>query len=285
MSKINILIIGILLIGVGFYIGASGSETTKETAATLPASTMTASADGFALWQFPDKKALDPELFGTPQNPRNINLLPLVARAISEDGASYTTTVEPTMFSNNTKETTGSITISVTDLTKKDAVITKDKAEMEANFKGPNGEDFKVVLKQLNSTGGGHEMLGGVGTNVLMHGSTGIGSALVAEEFSYITLWGRGDFYKDGELVDTDRVIHMMVSERTRDENFKVGFGVAQPEKLEIHLAMPPKKFLADGPVDSPLPTGVILPNGKEQPFIHTNFYGDITLNGNQFVQ
>ncbi len=156
---------------------------------------------------------------------------------------------------------------------------------MEANFKGPSGEDFKVVLTKLIPVGPDHPFFGGVGTDVLMHGATGIGTPLVSEEFSYITLWGLGDLYKDGKLIDSNRVIHVMVSERTRDADYQVGFGVAQPDKLEIHLAMPPLKGSPNGPVASPLPTGVTLPNGKEQPFIHTNFYGNITLKGDKFIQ
>ena len=76
-----------------------------------------------------------------------------------------------------------------------------------------------------------------------------------------------------------------MVSERTRDDNFKIEFGVAKPNELEIHLILPPTKGSPTGAIDSPLATGVILPNGVEQPFIHTNFYGNITMTGNQFVQ
>ena len=116
-----------------------------------------------------------------------------------------------------------------------------------------------------------------------MHGATGIGTPLVVEEFSYITAWGLGDIYIDGELVDSKRIIHVMVSERTRDDDFQVTFGVAKPDELEIHLAMPPLKGSPTGPVASPVPTGVTLPNGKTQPFIHVNFYGNATLNGNQF--
>ena len=85
--------------------------------------------------------------------------------------------------------------------------------------------------------------------------------------------------------MDQGRIVHVMVSERTRDDNFKVGFDVAQPDELEIHLVLPPKKASPDGPIASPLPTGVILPNGNEQPFIHTNFYGSIVVNGKHFIR
>jgi len=279
MSKMNLFIGAVLVLAVGFFVGSSKATP------SVSALEMTAQADGIAIWQYPDKRELDPALFGTPQSPLNADLLPLSNREVNADGTAYTTIKNPSMFSNNIEETSGSITISVQDLTAKDNPNSKDKAKMEANFKGPNGEDFRVVLKKLIPVGPDHPFFGGVGTNVLMHGATGIGSPLVAEEFSYITLWGTGDFYKDGELVDENRIIHIMVSERTRDENFKVGFGVAQPDELEIHLAMPPKKGSPTGPIDSPLPTGVILPNGNEQPFIHTNFYGNITMTGNQFIK
>ncbi len=291
MSKISFIIASIVILAVGWFLGSNSTKTddlakTNDLSTVVsPAYAMTSEADGEAIWQFPDKRELDPEIFGTPQNPLNVDLLPLDNRLVSEDGKSYTTIKEPAMFSNNIAKTTGSIKISVEDLTAKDGPNSKDKASVEANFKGPNGEDFKVVLKKLISTGGEHQMFGGVGTDVLMHGSTGIGTPLVAEEFSYITLWGIGDFYKDGKLVDQGRIIHVMVSERTRDDNFKVGFDVANPDELEIHLAMPPKKGSPNGPVDSPVPTGVILPNGVEQPFIHTNFYGNVQLTGNQFVK
>ncbi len=92
-----------------------------------------------------------------------------------------------------------------------------------------------------------------------------------------------GAIYVDGEMVDDNRIIHIMVSERTRDADYQVGFGVAQPDELEIHLAMPPAKASPDGPVPSPVPTGVMLPNGAEQPFIHVNFYGNAELQGNRF--
>jgi len=288
MNKTNLLVMGLVLLVVGFFIGSYGIRSGNSNGDAQKVAKnyeMSVQSDGMALWQFPDKRELDPNIFGTPQNPLNADLFPLAKRDVNVEGTAYTTIKKPSMFSNKTKETTGSIKISISDLTAKDGPNSKDKAEMEANFKGPDGEDFRVVLKKLISTGGQHQMFGGVGTNVLMHGASGIGTPLVAEVFSYITLWGVGDFYVNGELADTGRIIHLMVSERTRDDNFKIGFGIAKPDEIEIHLAMPPKKGTPTGPIDSPLPTGIILPNGVEQPFIHTNFYGNIKFSGNQFVQ
>ncbi|NOX74004.1 MAG: hypothetical protein GXP03_10425 [Alphaproteobacteria bacterium] len=244
---------------------------------------MSASADGTALWQFPDKRALDPALFGTPAKPYNVELLPIAMRSTNADGTAFTTISKPLMFSNKIKMTTGSFEMKVKDVTAKDGMGSKDEVAMEANFVGPNGRNFRVTMNKVIPKGPDHPFFGGVGTNVLMHGGTGIGTPLVAQEFSYITAWGVGDIYIDGEKVDSKRIIHIMVSERTRDDDFKVGFGVAKPDELEIHLAMPPLKGSKTGPVPSPVPTGVKLPNGKDQPFIHVNFYGNAKLEGNQF--
>ncbi len=269
---------GLALLAAGLTMAGSGGVFAHENAGS-----MSTSASGTALWQFPDKRALDPALFGTPANPLNVELLPLGNRLANADGSAYTTIKNPSMFSNNIKMTTGEFKMSVVDVTAKDGMGSADEVAMEAEFIGPKGREFRVTMNKIIPKGPDHPFFGGVGTNVLMHGGTGIGTPLVAQEFSYITAWGIGDIFIDGELVDSKRVIHIMVSERTRDDDFKVGFGVAKPDELEIHLAMPPLKGSPTGPVASPVPTGVTLPNGKDQPFIHVNFYGNAKLDGNRF--
>ncbi|NOZ33005.1 MAG: hypothetical protein GXP01_08035 [Alphaproteobacteria bacterium] len=244
---------------------------------------MSTSADGTAIWQFPDRRELDPALFGTPDAPINVDLLPLANRLISDDGSSFTTIKNPAMFSNNIEMTTGSFTMQVRDLTAKDMPGSLDEVDMDASFVSPAGQTIRVTMNKVMSVGPDHPFFGGVGTNVLMHGATGIGTPLVAEEFSYITVWGMGTIYVDGEMIDSNRMVHIMVSERTRDDDFMAGFGVARPDELEIHLAMPPVKGSPDGMIASPVPTGVTLPNGNDQPFIHVNFYGNAKLEGNRF--
>ena len=270
---------------MAFALGAGAANAHSGAATWTGPGAMSASAEGQALWQFPDRRALDPALFGTPDRPLNIDLLPLENRLTNADGTAYTTIAKPLMFSNRIKMTTGKFFMQVRDLTAKDGMGSRDRIQMEANFTGPQGRAFRVVVNKVIPKGPDHPFFGGVGTNVLMHGATGIGTPLVAQEFSYITAWGIGDVYIDGELVDKGRVVHVMVSERTRDDDFKIGFGVARPDQLEIHLAMPPLKVSPAGPVASPLRTGVMLPNGKEQPFIHVNFYGNAKVVGNRFVQ
>jgi len=271
---------GVLALSAGLALGGMASAHTKK---PLKPGSERVSASGTALWQFPDKRALNAEIFGTPAAPMNVELLALDKRGVSADGTAYTTIKKPLMFSNKIKMTTGSFKMSVEDNSAKDGKNSKDKIAMEANFKGPKGRDFRVTMNKLITGGGEHPMFGGVGLGVLMHGGTGIGTPLVAQEFSYITAWGLGTVFIDGKKVDSKRVIHVMVSERMRDDNFKLGFGVAKPKQLEIHLAMPPLKGAPGGPVASAIPTGVMLPNGKEQPFMHVNFYGNIKLEGDRF--
>ncbi len=245
---------------------------------------MGASADGVAIWQYPDRRALDPALFGTPDAPLNIDLLPLANRETTADGSAYTTIRNPAMFSNNIEMIEGSFAMQVRDLTAQDSRDSRDEIAMEAEFAAPDGRMIRVVMNRVIPVGPDHPFFGGVGTDVLMHGSTGIGTPLVAREFSYITAWGVGDIYVDGEMADSGRVVHVMVSERTRDADYMSGFDVAMPDELEIHLAMPPVRVSPDGPQPSPVPTGVMLPNGAEQPFIHVNFYGNAEVTGNRFV-
>ena len=245
---------------------------------------MGASAQGVAIWQYPDRRALDPALFGTPDAPLNIDLLPLGNRETTADGSAYTTIRNPAMFSNNIEMIEGSFAMQVRDLTARDSPDSRDEIAMEAEFTAPDGRTIRVVMDRVIPVGPDHPFFGGVGTDVLMHGSTGIGTPLVAREFSYITAWGVGDIYVDGEMADQGRVVHVMVSERTRDAEYMAGFDVAMPDALEIHLALPPVRVSPSGPQPSPVPTGVMLPNGAEQPFIHVNFYGNAEVTGNRFV-
>lgn len=268
---------GVAVILAGLVFGSAAQAHSTEEA------TMSASADGLALWQFPDKRALNPVIFGTPDAPLNVDLLPLENRLANADGSAYTTIKNPAAFSNNIKMTTGTFNVTISDLTAKDSPDSADKIDLDASFIGPNGKTYRVVMNKVIPGSTVHQNIGAHATKERMLGANGIGTPLVAEEFSYITAWGIGDLYIDGELVDTKRVVHVMVSERTRDDDFKVGFGVAKPDDLEIHLMLPPAKGSMNGPVMSPVPTGLILPNGVEQPFIHVNFYGDADLDGNQF--
>lgn len=282
MANNTTLILGVVIAlivgGIIGYVGLSPKEV------TVPGTKISVQASGDGIWMLPSKRGLDPELFGTPDNPLKTNLLPVAMREVSEDGSSFTTTAGMGPFSNNVKEITGTISISIKDLTPLDNPNSKDEATLEATFTDPTGQDtYKVVLKKLIPMGPDHQFFGGVGTDVYMHGSTEVGTPLMPTMLSYVTLWGFGDLYKNGEQIDDMRIIHLMVSERLRDDNFQLGFGAAKPDELEIHLIMPPTKASPSGPVDNPVPTGFILPNGIEQPFFHVNYY-NVEMDGDRYL-
>lgn len=264
-------------------LGSGAAAVAQQSEWTGPGA-MNISAEGPAIWQLPGKRALDPKLFGTPDAPLATQVLPLAARETNADGTAFTTTREMTPFSNNIREITGNFSMSVRDNAARDGLPAKDEVALESTFKGPGGKEYRVVVDRVIPKGPDHPFFGGVGTNVLMHGSTGIGTPFVVREMSYAVLWGIGDLYVDGEKVDGGRVVHVMVSERTRDENYQLGFEVAQPDELEVHLMLPNTKVSPTGPVTSPVPTAMVLANGDEQPFIHVNFYGNIKVTGNHLV-
>ncbi|MFQ5815070.1 MAG: hypothetical protein ACE5G7_01065 [Candidatus Hydrothermarchaeaceae archaeon] len=277
------VVVALFISGLVGYYSVSPKEVVREV--TVLGTEVSVQASGEGIWMLPGKRELDTEIFGTPGNPLKTNLLPVGMREVSEDGSSFTTTAGMGPFSDNVKEITGTISLSVKDLTTLDDTNSKDEAQLEATFTDPTGQDtYRVVLKKLIPVGPDHQFFGGVGTDVLIHGSSEVGTPLMPTMWNYVALWGFGDLHKNGELIDSMRIIHVMVTPRHRDDDFKLGFGVAKPSELEIHLILPPNKASPSGPVDSPVPTGFVLPNGMEQPFIHVNYYGNIDIEGDRYL-
>jgi len=273
------LIVGILTLsivgGVGL-VGVAGMEDNT---------TVNVTASGEGLWIFPGPRKLDPEVFGTPDQPKMLEALPLEERKVSEDGESFTTTKNPGPFSNKVAPSEGELSLTIWDRTELDSMNSQDEAELEATFEDPSGKNsYRVVLQKLIPVGPHHQFFGGAATNVYMHGSTGIGEPFMPATWSYVTLWGFGDFYRNGEKLDDRRLIHVMLTPRMRSEDNELGFGIANMEELEIHFIMPPTRVEHGHPETKPLPTKLELPNGKEQPFIHFNFYGNIQVEENKYL-
>ena len=179
-----------------------------------------------------------------------------------------------TPFSNNTKSIPGSFDLTVKDVTPLDDPNSLDEATLESNFTDPMGiTKYHIKLENLIKVGPDHPFFGGVGLNVLMHGMTEIGTPLMPTSLSYITLWGFGDLYINGTLKDSKRLIHVMVTQRLRDNDLNLGTQPFDKDSLEIHLILPNTKVTPTGPITDPVPTEFVLPNGMTQPFFHVNFY------------
>lgn len=233
-----------------------------------------ASADGDVRWVMPGVRRLDPSIFGTAGEPLREELLPLDARTV-RDGVYQTKMPGP--FGDMAKPITGSATIKVKDLTSVAGPMTEDEIEAEFRFTSPDGaHEYRVVVEQALPQLPDHENFGGVGINVVQHGRTGIGTALMPQVMAFVTFWGPATFYVDGEKVADNRFVHFMLTERVRDPegDYRLAFDdEVDHDSMHAHLILPPVIVTTGGPQDSAVPTGFQLPMGMgEQPFLHIMF-------------
>jgi len=249
---------------------------------------MTAKPGGDVRWILPGLRELDPDVFGTPDNPLRAELLPLKMRTVLDDGtyvaAKPDGTPMPTPFSNNWAPTTGTARVKVIDVTSVSGSSTLDKIDAVFEFTSPPDEnglvhEYRLVVRKALPEIPDHENFGGVGINALQHGATGIGTPLMPQLMSFIAFWGAADLYVDGELAGGKRFVHFMLSERVRDADYNLVFnaGVDPEGPLQAHLILPPVALTKDGPSPSAVPTSFILPNGSPQPFLHI-MYETVTV-------
>jgi hypothetical protein len=232
-------------------------------------------------WILPGPRALDPAIFGTPDMPLGFDAdvgLPLAARLTNADGTAYTTTAGPTPFSNNFAQIQGEFKLKAVDSTLIDGPTTEDKAKFTAKFTGPNGKEYQVKVLKVLPKGPFHPFFGGVATNIIQHGGTGIGTRLMPQVYSYVAFWGVAELTIDGSVVASNRLVHGMITNDVRDENYQLVFddGVDNSD-IQLHLILPPMIVTPTGPMPSPVPTGFTLPNGMEQPFLHI-MYEDVGI-------
>lgn len=229
----------------------------------------------------PSKRKLDPNVFGTPQVPRafagtpGINGLPPGARGV-KDGK-YTKMKNPSPFGDkNIVMSDGKLNIKALDATAADAQKTKDEVNFKASWKDKKGNTYEVrCCEMLASHGVEYPTFGGVVTNTIMHGSSRIGTALMPTEYTYFAFWGIGEVLKNGEVTDKPRLVHGMLTEYVRKEDYELAFDEeVTPTRKHFHLMVPPmmpdkekKKF-----VHKNLKTGYQLPNDMELPFWHVMF-------------
>ncbi|AVR45088.1 hypothetical protein C7S20_07290 [Christiangramia fulva] len=181
--------------------------------------------------------------------------------------------ISPTPFSNNFAIGAGYYNLHVRDITKGDSEDSKDAVlQFDLLYQRQNGETFTIeninVIHKAEGSGD-HTFFGGVGQYKIMHGNTGIGTDLMPKLTSYITLWGTADL-KDGNgnVLARNRMIHIMVTGRVRDENLNLLTSLDQdlsdlsPDMIETHIILPPQDM--QGNMD-PVP-------GTKYGFLHLMF-------------
>jgi len=150
--------------------------------------TVSASGNG-ALWVLPGPRRLDPKVFGTPQQPLGMEPgvgVPLENRMTNEDGTAWTTTKNPTPFGDKAAGIKGDFSLTAVDATSVDGDTTDDQVNFTANFTGPDGKEYTIKVDRVLNRGPFHTFLGGVGTNFVHHGRTGIGFKMMPQVFAYL---------------------------------------------------------------------------------------------------
>ncbi len=234
---------------------------------------------GDVRWLLPGPRELDPEIFGTPDAPLGFEEgigVPVEDRNVNENGTAFTNTSVDTAFSNEYEQVNGTFEARMVDITKVDTPDSNDTAEAEFIFTDPTGEnEYRVVLTDIIPVGPAHPFMGGVMIDSYLHGKSSIGDRMVPTAYAYGALWGVGELYINGELVSDNRVVHIMATEqlRTTDEEFRLLFDNELPhEGIHTHIVLPDLVVTEEGPVQEPVPTGYMLPDGTEQPFMHVLF-------------
>ena len=229
----------------------------------------------------PDHRKLDADVFGTPKMPRwhggspGITGIPFPARGVA-DGR-YTALKPLSPFGDKYTFLEGAkLDLRLTDATATDAATTADKAQLVASWSDPKGNRYEVrCCLRMAAHGIEFPTFGGVVTNHLLHGFTGLGTPLMPTEFAYAAFWGMGEVLKNGKVIDKPRLVHGMLTEYVRTDGYELAPDAkVDPTRWHFHLMVPPKQPLPEETryVDKPVHTGLTLPNGKELPFWHVMF-------------
>jgi hypothetical protein len=242
-------------------------------------------SDGDVRWILPGPRRLDPKVFGTPAAPLGFEPdvgVPLAARLTSADGTAFTTTAGPTPFSDNFAIVNGSYKLKADDNTLADDPASKDTIRYSATVSSPGGvNSYEIEVSRILPVGVDHPVFGGVATNMIHHGITGIGTKLQPTQPTLVAVWGIGTLKVNGVVPQRgeNRLVHSMITCHVRSNpeySLVVDDGV-DCSRFHTHLMLPPTQIGVDDNgqyfgISSPVPTGFILPNGVEQPFMHVMF-------------
>lgn len=229
----------------------------------------------------PAHRELDEDVFGTLELPRafagtpGVNGLPPGARE-TEDGE-FTEAGPLTPFGDRFMTLPGAqLEVTLDDVTAFDGATSRDEVRFRASWEDRSGNSYEVrCCAQVAAHGVEYPTFGGVVTNHLMHGSTRVGSALMPTEYVYAAFWGMGEVRKNGEVLQSPRLVHGMLTEYVRT----AGYELAEDENVtptarHFHLMVPPfMPDLAEGRFrQESVQTGFTLENGQPLPFWHVMF-------------
>lgn len=250
--------------GLGAYTRAHAMNPSPPDRIGGPVKIKVSVKRGSVRWNQPGPRRMDPAVFGTPDHPLGWEKtpFPLVGIPVSmrqqKDGA-YTIVDHATPFGNWLPVGTGDLEMILTDATAIDGKTTKDKVHFEATFQAPDkSHSYRVVANMALPHGKFFPTFGGVVTDHLLHGVTGLGTRLMPTEYAYVAFWAKGKIYVDGELTNDNHLIHMMITEGVRKKGKLQGDSGINGTGRVLHLMVPPYKLGPKGPVKSPLKTNYL---------------------------
>ena len=237
---------------------------------------------GGVIVALPAQRELDEYVFGTPDMPRafggtpGITGVPPMFRN-SKDGH-YTNLKKMTPFGDKfIPMSNATLKIKAVDATATDCAkgASKDSVMFEASWQDAKGNTYSVKCNKVIPHGMEFPTFGGVVTNHLLHGWTGVGTPLMPTEYTYFAFWGMGAVSKNGEVLDKPRLVHGMLTEYVRKAGYKLAKDdEVTPSHRHFHLMVAP--FMPDMETGHfkhvPVKTGFMLPNGMELPFWHVMF-------------
>lgn len=254
-------------VGLAAYTKSHAKVQTPPDRLGGPLTVRVTQTKGSTRFVLPGPRVLDPAVFGTPGKPIGFDQAPFPLLGVPEDmrlseNGRYTITDHATPFSDWREVGVGSVRMTVVDATAIDGATTKDQIDFEADFSLPDGTPIRVVVKKPLPHGLAYPFFGGVVTNQLLHGATGIGSRLMPSEFVYAAFWGVGDIYRNGELVNQGHLVHVMLTEAVRGGGYRLlseGEVGNPPTTRTLHLMIPPFKVVpGKGLVPDPLKTNFV---------------------------
>jgi len=239
--------------------------------------TVTQTSGGVHL-ALPDYRRLDPRVFGTPEWPRAFAGTPIMTgvppgmRDVKDNQYTQLNVKSPFGHANLVLPD-GRYSLQALDATATDAAQTKDSVKMEASWKDHQGNEYTVKCSKIIPHGLEYPSFGGVMTNHILHGSSRIGTPLMPTEFVYVAFWGPGEVLKNGQVTDSNVLVHCMLTEYVRTTDYALAFDdQVTPARLQMHLIVPPVVVENGKFVSRDVKTGFMLENGKELPFFHVMF-------------
>jgi hypothetical protein len=251
------LITYLLVLSIALSLGAVQAQTSRNNTSQL------GNPNGTSNTGTPGNNAINISE-GTGENVRWV--------PVNENETTFEVTQESTLYSGNFTSINGTFFLNLTDLAPPEMSPSNDTAKAEFNFTDPRDKiKYAVVLKHID------DVAESLFTYNCVNGNSSIDRCTEPTTYTYGTIWGVGELYVNGTLVNDNRIIRIMASERVNSSD-KEGYNLLFDKELshkgiETRLFLPDLVVTKNGTMEKqPVPTNFTLPDGQNQPFINVIF-------------